>query len=243
MNQDHTSPNDSTENTESLTTARQRIELLAAEWRSTQAQLAGLMGTAVPSVPEDVSPEAVKTIGGAMRIIRKLSDEISETRKAIERHSSPSVSTATVQTTPTVAVVGGTPLERAALFDAVLAERDDLKSRVAELELTINTFPKPEAALQSAREQVGLLTVERDKAQAGWNREKINVERLESFCGVKGLDPSTLPPVASTPDDDGEVLFQRWQNMQGPDKTRFYRANEKKLQAYADGVRREHAEA
>lgn len=117
--------------------------------------------------------------------------------------------------------------QHSAALGNVTAERDDARRRVAELEAET-----PDVALAQARHEVQLLTLERDAAQSRMKKVEIDVTRLESMCGLKGFDHSSLP-IAATELESGADIYNHWLQLKGREKTAYYRANEQALVKYS----------
>jgi hypothetical protein len=90
-------------------------------------------------------------------------------------------------------------------LNALTSERDTLASQVASLtterdqiksqfETLTVTATETKTKLSAAESAVASLTTERDGFKSKLDTATSHVTRLESLCGVKGVDPAHVPP-------------------------------------------------
>jgi chromosome segregation ATPase len=134
----------------------------------------------------------------------------------------------------------GQLFSRAKSLAGLTKERDDAQAESARLQQQFDaatgeaTSAKNELAtvkgeLATAKSTIASITSERDTAQG-------NVTRLETLCGVKGIDSSKTVPPASEPDSadsKGAQLAEQWSKLKGKAKSEFYRAHKTDLDAYS----------
>lgn len=92
---------------------------------------------------------------------------------------------------------------------ALTTERDQIKGQFDSLTTTANDT---KTKLTAAENQVTSLTTERDGFKSKLDTAQSNIARLESLCGVKGVDPNAVPP--NLPEDSkGERLtMKQWED-------------------------------
>lgn len=106
---------------------------------------------------------------------------------------------------------------------ALTTERDQFRSQVGSLTTERDTLQnqftaltteatKAKSDLTAAQGQVTSLTTERDGLKSQLATGQTNISRLESLCGVKGVDPKNVPP-ALPEDSRGEKLtMKQWED-------------------------------
>ena len=92
---------------------------------------------------------------------------------------------------------------------SLTTERDNLQSQFDALTTEATTL---RADLEAARGSISTLTRERDTANNELTAARSNVTRLETLCGVKGVNPKAAVPVA--PDGPGTDTESRIADLQ-----------------------------
>lgn len=137
------------------------------------------------------------------------------------------------------AVVAKQNLE-AAEARATKAEADH-KQAASQLEAAIEAGKsaneardKALADLGAANVTIGNLNTEIATVKGDLSKANTNVSRLEGLCSVKGIDPSAaIPSEGSDVSSADEAIYQKWEKLNGAEKTKFFRANKEALDRYS----------
>ncbi len=128
------------------------------------------------------------------------------------------------------------------LVASLTTERDTARSERDNLQTQFNVATAAATTANTerdtARGQVTGLTTERDTARNERDTARSNVSRLETLCGVKGVDHRAVPPALAENGDGGAGthVFDQWSNATGAAKTTLWRANHAAIRA--EGERR-----
>lgn len=131
---------------------------------------------------------------------------------------------------------------------ALTAERDAARSEVASLTGQFNaatqTATTATADLATARANFATVTGERDTARTALASASANITRLETLCGVKGVNPSAAVPAIESAEGHGSGaaaghIFDQWMAAEGPEKRQLYAKH--KTEIRAEAARREYA--
>ena len=126
---------------------------------------------------------------------------------------------------------------------AMTTERDDAQRQAAQnLEVaTTNARERDEARTERDTARTERDTAQRELATERPARQKAetNVTRLESLCGLRGINPNDVPTSANDEDtNSGAALYEEWKSLSGAAKTAFRRKHEQALNQYADSLNR-----
>lgn len=127
--------------------------------------------------------------------------------------------------------------------DSLTKERDDANKKAGDLQAQFDSATKSatdaqaelktvKGELETAKTTINNLTSERDD-------QSKNIVRLETLCGVKGVDPKSAVPPQSSDQAGGDHVYDQWQKATGAMKTRLFR--EHKAEIRAEGDRRKQA--
>lgn len=126
--------------------------------------------------------------------------------------------------------------EHKASLDLVTKERDDLKSERDNIQNQFNALTtaanKSKDDLKISQDAVTSLTKERDDLKEKSTKDATNITRLESLCGVKGVDHNSAVPTVPASGAPGHV-YDQWVAANGAEKTRLFRAHRLEIRAEA----------
>lgn len=92
---------------------------------------------------------------------------------------------------------------------ALTTERDQIKGQFDSLTITANDT---KTKLTATEGQVTSLTTERDGLKTQLSTAGSNISRLESLCGVKGIDPAAVPPTLPEDSKGERLTMKQWED-------------------------------